>query len=82
MAKKKTSEAETNMFADYAKERKAEQAMLAKKVTTDGEPRTVLSLSITVTDKKMLKMMAAERDTTIAAIIHEWVAEHTERVSK
>lgn len=75
MAKKKTSEAKTNMFADCAKER--------KKVTNDGEPRTVLSLSITVADKKALKMMAAERDTTIAAIIHEWVAEHANKnVSK
>lgn len=43
----------------------------------DEERRTVLSLSITVADKKALKMLAAERDTTVAAIIHEWVAEHT-----
>ena len=35
-------------------------------------------LSLTVSDKKALKMMAAERETTIAAIIHEWVAEHRE----
>ena len=31
-----------------------------------------------MSDKKALKMMAAERETTIAAIIHEWVAEHKE----
>lgn len=29
-------------------------------------------------DKKALKMIAAERETTIAAIIHEWVQEHLE----
>ena len=44
----------------------------------DEEKRTTLSLSLTVSDKKALKIMAAERETTIAAIIHEWVAEHLE----
>ena len=44
----------------------------------EGEKRTTLSLSLTVSDKKALKMMAAERETTIARIIHEWVAEHKE----
>ena len=38
--------------------------------------RTILSLSITVEDKRKLKIMAAERNTTIAAIIHGWVKEH------
>ena len=32
-----------------------------------------------VSDKKALKMMAAERETTITVIIHEWVAEHLEK---
>lgn len=32
--------------------------------------------------EKALKMMAMERDTTIAAIIHEWVQEHLEEVEK
>lgn len=39
--------------------------------------RTTLSLSLTVEDKKALKMMAAERGVTIASIIHEWIAEHS-----
>lgn len=42
----------------------------------DDEKRTTLSLSLTVSDKKALKMMAAEQDTTVAAIIHKWVQEH------
>jgi len=42
------------------------------------EKRTTLSLSLTVSDKKALKMMAMEQDTTIAAIIHEWIIEHIE----
>ena len=41
-----------------------------------------LSLSLTVSGKKALKMMAAEKETTIAAIIHEWVQEHLEEVNE
>ena len=33
-------------------------------------------------DKKALKLMAAERETTIAAIIHEWIAERIEEVDE
>ena len=47
----------------------------------DGK-RATLSLPLTMSDKKALKMMAAQRDTTIAAIIHEWVQEHLEKVSE
>ena len=32
-------------------------------------------------DKKTLKMMAAERETTIAAIIHECIQEHLEEAN-
>ena len=49
---------------------------------TADEKRTTLSLSLTVSDKKTLKMMAAQHDTTIAAIIHEWIQEHLEKVEK
>lgn len=74
-----------NMFEKYAADREAEQKKIEQTVSTpttgmsaDDEKRTTLSLSLTVSDKKALKMMAAERETTIAAIIHEWVAEHRE----
>lgn len=74
-----------NMFEKYAADREAEQKKIEQTVSTpttgmsaDDEKRTTLSLSLTVSDKKALKMMAAERETTIAAIIHEWVAEHKE----
>lgn len=74
-----------NMFEKYAADREAEQKKIEQTVATpttgmsaDDEKRTTLSLSLTVSDKKALKMMAAERETTIAAIIHEWVAEHKE----
>lgn len=74
-----------NMFEKYAADREAEQKKIEKTVVepaADNEKRTTLSLSLTVSDKKALKMMAAERETTIAAIIHEWVAEHMQEVDE
>jgi hypothetical protein len=50
-------------------------------MVSDEEKKTTLTLSLTVSDKKKLKVMAAEQETSIAAIIHEWVKEHTEGVS-
>lgn len=77
-----------NMFEKYAADREAEQKKIEKTVSVaDGvaepaveEKRTTLSLSLTVSDKKKLKMMAMEQDTTIAALIHGWIAEHSEEV--
>ena len=69
------------MFEKYAADREAEQKKIEKAVVADAaadEKRTTLSLSLTVSDKKALNIMAAERETTIAAIIHEWVQEHLE----
>ncbi len=75
-----------NMFEKYAADREAEQKKIEKAVSADApaaeEKRTTLSLSLTVSDKKTLKMMAMERETTIAAIIHEWIAEHLEEVDE
>lgn len=50
--------------------------ILVKKIDEEREKRTTLSLSLTISDKKALKMLAAKRGTTIAAIIHEWIEEH------
>lgn len=75
-----------NMFEKYAADREAEQKKIEKTVSADApvadEKRTTLSLSLTVSDKKALKMMAMEQETTIAAIIHEWIAEHLEEVAE
>ena len=46
------------------------------------EEHATLSLPLTMSDKKALKTMAAQRDTTIAAIIHERVRKHLEKVSE
>lgn len=74
-----------NMFEKYAADSEAEQKKIEKAVVTDtaaDEKRTTLSLSLTVSDKKALKMMAMEQETTIAAIIHGWIAEHLEEVAE
>lgn len=42
----------------------------------DKEARTTLSLSLTVEDKKRLKKHAADRETTVARVVHEWVEQH------
>ncbi|MBC5787087.1 hypothetical protein [Clostridium facile] len=77
-----------NMFEKYAADREAEQKKIEKTVSVASvaaepeEKRTTLSLSLTVSDKKKLKLMAMEQDTTIAAIIHGWIAEHSEEVDE
>ncbi len=74
-----------NMFRKNAADRKAEQKKIEKAVAepaAEDEKRTTLSLSLTVSDKKALKLMAMEQETTIAAIIHGWIQEHLEEVEK
>lgn len=48
----------------------------------DSEKRTTLSLSLTVSDKIALKMLAAKKGTTIAAIVHEWILEHFKEIDE
>lgn len=75
-----------NMFEKNATDREAEQKKTEKTVSADApaveEKRTTLSLSLTASDKKALKMMAVEKETTIAAIIHGWIAEHQKEVAE
>ena len=76
-----------NVFEKSDADRNAEKKMMNKNVMVEVMPveeekRTTLSLSLTVSDKKALKLMAVERETTIAAIVHEWVQEHLEEVDE
>jgi len=72
-----------NMFSKYAELREEQQGKIEKAVTDgDEEKRTTLSLSLTVADKKTLKLMAMEQETTIAAIIHGWIVEHSKEVDE
>ena len=65
-----------------AGQRKIEQTVSTDMMSVEEEKRTTLSLSLTVSDKKALKMMALQRDMTIAAIIHEWVQERIQEVDE
>lgn len=75
-----------NMVKKCAADCEVEQKKIEKTVSTHTpiaeENRTTLSLSLTVRDKKTLKMMAIEQETTIAAIIHGWIVEHQKGVDK
>lgn len=42
----------------------------------DLKKRTTLNLSITVADKQFLKIYAAEKGMTVAAVIHECITEY------
>ena len=46
------------------------------------ESRTTMSISMTVEDKKLLKMYAAEKNVTAAAIIHDWIQNHCKKGEK
>lgn len=41
--------------------------------TPKSDKKTKLTLSCTPEDKKLLKQVALERDTTVSAMVHEWV---------
>ena len=62
------------------KQKKMQKALVTDENTK--ETRTTLSLSLKVSDKKALKMIALQRETTIAAIIHEWIQQHLEEAGK
>ena len=70
------------MFERYAAGREVEQRKIERAAAIagdeDDERRTTLSLSLVVDDKRRLKPMAAQRDTTITALVHGWIAEHAE----
>jgi hypothetical protein len=59
------------MFAKYAADRESDQEKKGKTVVAGMTH-----------DTKIVKMMAAEHEMTIAAIIHELVQKHLEGVEK
>lgn len=48
-----------------------------KKEKKKGAERTKLTLSVTCEDKTKLKIIAAKRNTSISAMLHEWVQENS-----
>lgn len=44
--------------------------------------RTKLTLSVTAEDKKKLKIIAAKREKSISAMLHEWVEKNAEEAEE
>ena len=54
--------------------------MEERKPERRGE-RTTIQVSLTADDKRLLKKYAAERGTTVAAVVHEWISLHCKGVA-
>ncbi|MES5160754.1 hypothetical protein ABVC47_04605 [Fannyhessea vaginae] len=52
-----------------------------KKLSGDVR-RTKLTLSVTAEDKKKLKIIAAKREKSISAMLHEWVEKNAEEAEE
>lgn len=50
---------------------------MAKKEIQTADRRTVISVSLSVEDKKALKILAAEKETTVSGLISEWIKKET-----
>ena len=55
---------------------------MAKKEVPATDRRTVISVSLSAEDKKALKIMAAEKETTVSGLIHEWGEKETKGAQK
>ncbi len=49
--------------------------MMNEKVAGNGNEKTTLNLSITVEDKKFLKVYAAQNGTTISSMLQDYIEE-------
>ncbi|WP_314707141.1 hypothetical protein [Rothia mucilaginosa] len=52
-----------------------------KKPSESGR-RTKLTLSVTAEDKKRLKIIAAKREKSISAMLHEWIEKNAEEAEE
>lgn len=55
---------------------------MAKQEVSTTDRRTVISVSLSAEDKKALKIMAAEKETTVSGLIHEWIEKETKGAKK
>lgn len=62
-------------MSNYTKEVPLEERQPERR----GE-RTTIQVSLTADDKRLLKKYAAERGTTVAAVVHEWISLHCQGV--
>lgn len=69
-----------NMFARAAELRENEQERMKQNLQSQAsgeadEPRTTMTLSMSVSDKIALKMIATKRKKTVSKMLHEWIIE-------
>lgn len=69
-----------NMFARAAGLRENEQERMKQDLQSQAsgeadEPRTTMTLSMSVSDKIALKMIATKRKKTVSKMLHEWIIE-------
>lgn len=69
-----------NMFARAAGLRENEQERIKQSLQQEAsgegsEPRTTMTLSMSVSDKMALKMIATKRKKTVSKMLHEWIVE-------
>jgi len=58
---------------------KMEGVKMAKKEIPATDRRTVISVSLSAEDKKALKILAAEKETTVSGLISEWIAKESKK---
>jgi hypothetical protein len=56
--------------------------MIKKENVEASEKRTTFSLSLSVEDKKAIKKYAVDHETTVAAVVHEWIQKNCKRVEE
>ena len=77
--------AKENMFAKASSKRVQEQTKIKDNLqnangaddvnAASTEPRTTMTLSMSVDDKMALKMIAMKRKKTVSKMLHEWIIE-------
>lgn len=63
----------------YVTDHKSEPQKI-EKATAEDKKRTMLSLSLSVSDKKALKKRSIKEGRTIASIVHDWIAEWKDEI--
>lgn len=70
--------AKENMFAKASSKRVQEQTKIKDNLQNANgadEPRTTMTLSMSVSDKMALKTIAMKRQKTVSKMLHEWIIE-------
>lgn len=78
--------AKENMFAKASSKRVQEQTKIKDNLqnsadvvsSVSAEPRTTMTLSMSMDDKMALKTIAMKSGKTVSGMLHDWIEEHKE----